>query len=71
MTMNNDNRHRCKTCEKFINKKLFLNKDGFCLKCFYMNHPNKNQKKKENKKKTKKKKIEKEYKRLKCSNEID
>ena len=38
MTMNNDNRHRCKTCEKFINKKLFLNKDGFCLKCFYIFH---------------------------------
>lgn len=71
MTMNNDNRHRCKTCEKFINKKLFLNKDGFCLKCFYRNHPDKNLKKKENKKKTKKKNIEKEYKRLKCSNEID
>lgn len=56
MTITNDNRHRCKTCQKFINKKLFLNKDGFCLKCFYRNHPDKNFKKKENKKKTKKKK---------------
>ena len=71
MTMNNDNRHRCKTCEKFINKNLFLNKDCFFLKFFYINHPDKNLKKKENKKKTKKKNIEKEYKRLKCSNEID
>lgn len=41
-----DDRHRCKHCSKFINEKVFLDKNGSCFKCFYENNSDKNLKKK-------------------------
>ena len=51
-----DDRHRCNHCSKFINEKVFLDKNGSCFKCFYENNSDKNLKKKQIKKKQKIKK---------------
>jgi hypothetical protein len=64
-----DDRHRCKYCFKFINEKVFLDKNGSCFKCFYENNSDKNLKKKTDKKKTKIKKKKREYKQLYLLNE--
>jgi|TARA_B100000929_G_scaffold234246_1_gene190751 hypothetical protein len=57
-----DNRHKCKHCLKFINEKVFLDKNGLCFKCFYENNSDKNLRKKIDKKKTKNKKKQRDYK---------
>ena len=64
-----DNRHKCENCLKFINEKVFLDKNSLCFKCFYENNPDKNLKKKTDKKKTKIKKEKSKYKQLYLLNE--
>ena len=65
MTNHNDKRHKCKSCLKFINNKLFEDKDGYCHKCFFAMSGDKNLKKKMDKKKSKYKSMKIEYKRQK------